>query len=470
MNTTAIIIIIISVALISIAITSIVAYLLHKSNVAVKLSEHEKLFQQYADQAIEEKSEQLEYVNAALNKKEQELETMKLLMEEKENSFNQLSKEAKSNYERTIADLRNTQQQQLKAITDKMTADTEKILKQREDELKKNNKDGIEDILKPLKESIVEMKEAMAKNAESHVQKNTELSKQLEQAVKEMQEKTNSIGIKADELANALSSKPKFQGCFGESFLEDILAQEGMEPGKHYEREKANDDQSRPDFVFHFKEGLDQKDLIVDSKVSLTAFVRYMNAKTDAEREEALNDHLTSINLHVTELVRREYARKVSEKNLFADYVLMFMPYDAAYRVAIDRDPLLWQNAYNKGVLIVTEQTIVPFLKIMKLTWNKYQHDANMIEIEKAATNMIDRVGAFYDSYTVLGKKISAVCKEYNMGVVKLQDHGPSITTAAQQVMKFGVKRTKGKELEIPVAKVQLNGVEESMLELSFDE
>ncbi|MCQ2144699.1 MAG: DNA recombination protein RmuC [Bacteroidales bacterium] len=505
MTVTATIIIAVVAALLAAALTFFIMYTTHRS----KFEEQDKLYQALTASEAQEHHEEILGARLALNTKEQELESMKQILAEKEINFQRMNAETKKSYETTInalkdsqdrqitelkesqqkqiselkssqdkqiaelkaaqdkqlADMKEAQEVQLKALTDRMTADTEKILRQREEELAKENKSGMDEILTPLKESIKEMKEAMSRNAEAHIQKNTELSKQLEQAVKEMKEKTSDIGTKADELATALSGKPKIQGCFGESFLEDILSREGLEPDKHYSREAANDDHSRPDFVFHFKEGTEQKDLIVDSKVSLTAFIRYMNAEDETTRQVALADHVASIRKHIEELARKEYARKVEDKKRFADYVLMFMPYDTAFRIAVDAEPLLWQEAYGKGVLITTEQTIVPFLKIMKLTWNKYQHDANMAEIEKAATNMIDRVGAFYDSYKDLGKKLSAVCREYNTGIVKLQDRGLSITTAAQQVMKFGIKRSKGKELEVPKEKVTLDSSEEGVID-----
>ena len=240
------------------------------------------------------------------------------------------------------------------------------------------------------------MEKAMKDNAESHVENTAKLSEQLRQAVKEMQEKTTDIGQKADTLSEALTGKPKVQGCFGENFLEAILAGEGLVEGIHYTREAANEDMSRPDFVFHFKENLEQKDLVVDSKVSLTAFVDYMNAETSQERAFALDRHLKSVRKHIDELARKEYAKKAAKP--FADYVLMFMPRDMAFRAALEADPLIWQEAYKKGVLIATEQTIMPFLKIMQLTWNKFQHDTNTQKITAAAQNMIDRVAAFYDS------------------------------------------------------------------------
>ncbi len=346
-----------------------------------------------------------------------------------------------TNHEKALKDMKET-------VVANMRAETEKLLKAREQELKAENQTNMDGILKPLKESIVNMEKAMKDNASSHVETTAKLSEQLKQAVKEMQERTSDVGKKADTLSEALTGKPKVQGCFGENFLETILAGEGLEEGKHYSREAANEDLSRPDFVFHFKERLEQKDLIVDSKVSLTAFVDYMNAETDEDKSAALEKHIKSVRKHIDELSRKEYAKKNAKS--FADYVLMFMPRDMAFRVALEADPMLWQEAYKKGVLIATEQTIMPFLKIMQLTWNKFQHDTNTLKITAAAQNMIDRVGAFYDSYADLGKKLKAVAAEYNKGIAKLQDNGQSITTSARQVISIGVRRSKGKEFTVP--------------------
>ena len=352
-----------------------------------------------------------------------------------------LSQQAQENYDKALRQMRET-------VVASMTAETEKLLRKREKELSEENQTSMDGILKPLKESISAMEKAMKENASSHLETTTKLSEQLKNAVKEMQEKTSDVGRKADTLSEALTGKPKVQGCFGENFLEAILAGEGLEEGKHYSREAANEDQSRPDFVFHFKEGLEQKDLIVDSKVSLTAFVDYMNSSSEEEKAEALDRHIKSVRKHIDELARKEYAKKNARS--FADYVLMFMPRDMAFRVALEADPLIWQESYKKGVLIATEQTIMPFLKIMQLTWNKFQHDTNTQKITAAAQNMIDRVGSFYDSYTELGRKLKAVCGEYNKGITKLQDNGQSITTSARQVISIGVRRSKGKEFTVP--------------------
>lgn len=358
-----------------------------------------------------------------------------------------MAAQAQANYDKALAQMKET-------VVASMTAETEKLLRKREKELSEGNQTTMDGILKPLKESISAMEKAMKENASSHLETTSRLSEQLKNAVREMQEKTSDVGRKADSLSEALTGKPKVQGCFGENFLEAILAGEGLQEGKHYSREAANEDLSRPDFVFHFKENLEQKDLIVDSKVSLTAFVDYMNAETEEEKASALDRHLKSIRKHIDELARKEYARKNARS--FADYVLMFMPRDMAFRVALEADQMLWQEAYKKGVLIVTEQTIMPFLKIMQLTWNKFQHDTNTQKITLAAQNMIDRVAAFYDSYTELGRKLKSLCTEYNKGITKLQDSGQSITTSARQVISLGIRRSKGKEFTVPEEIVEI--------------
>ena len=373
----------------------------------------------------------------------------KLHLKEIENA-EKLLMQAQANYEKALREMKET-------VTASIAAETQKLLKERESELEEGNQSNMESILKPLKESIESMQKAMKENETSHVETTAKLSKQLEQAVREMTEKTSDVGRKADTLSEALTGRPKVQGCFGENFLNDILVREGMKEGEQYTREVANADKSRPDFVFHFKDGMEEKDLIVDSKVSLTAYVEFMNAGTEEERTTALDRHVKSVRKHIDELSEKEYTKKTTKS--FADYVLMFMPMEMAYRTALAADPMLWQDAYRKNVLIVTEQTIIPFLKIMQLTWNKYRHDTKIQEITLAAQNMVDRVADFYAQYIELGKKLSEVGKAYNRGAIKLKPDGRSITTSANQVIGLGAKLSKGKELSVPEAIAEIEEV-----------
>ena len=361
-----------------------------------------------------------------------------------------LAQQAREGYEKALQEMKKT-------ITATMEAQTQKLLREREEELKKGNRSNMEDILKPLKESIKSMQDAMKDNEKSHVETTAKLSKQLEQAVKDMTEKTNDVGKKADSLSEALTGRPKIQGCFGENFLNDILVREGLKENEHYTREEANADRSRPDFVFHFKDGLEEKDLIVDSKVSLTAYVEFMNAETEEQRTSALDRHVKSVRKHIDELSAKDYTKKTSKS--FTDYVLMFMPMEMAYRAALAADPMLWKDAYDKNVLIVTEQTIIPFLKIMQLTWNKYRHDTRIQEITAAAQMMIDRVADFYTHYIEVGKRLSEAGKAYNLGVGKLREGGHSITKSAKKVIDLGGKLTKGKVLTEPEQIAEIENV-----------
>ena len=361
-----------------------------------------------------------------------------------------LAQQAREGYEKALQEMKKT-------ITATMEAQTQKLLREREEELKKGNRSNMEDILRPLKESIKSMQDAMKDNEKSHVETTAKLSKQLEQAVKDMTEKTNDVGKKADSLSEALTGRPKIQGCFGENFLNDILIREGLKENEHYTREEANADKSRPDFVFHFKDGMEEKDLIVDSKVSMTAYVEFMNADSEEERTEALNKHVKSVRKHIDELAAKDYTKKTSKS--FADYVLMFMPMEMAYRTALSADPMLWQDAYDKNVLIVTEQTIIPFLKIMHLTWNKYRHDTRIQEITAAAQMMIDRVADFYTLYIDLGKRLSDAGRAYNTGVIKLREDGHSITTSAKKVIGLGGKLSKGRVLSEPEPIAEIENV-----------
>jgi len=415
-------------------------------------------------------------IKAELFQKKGELSSKEALLSERQSVYESTISQMKESHEKALSQMSDAHEKtiqqiktsseeslnkQMEALRNEMILSADRILKDREEELSKSNKTGIDEILSPLKESIENMKKALSDNEKQNIQTTTDLKATLENAVKSMGEKTADIGAKADNLSEALTGRPKLQGCWGENLLDDILAKEGLEKGLHYDREVAGEDKSRPDFVFHFMDGMDKKDLVVDSKVSLTAFVDYVNAKTEEEKKDALSRHIKSIKKHIDELASKDYAKKIDAGKRFADYVIMFMPIDMAYRVAVDEDYSIWQYAYSKGVIISTEQTIMPFLKIIRLTWNKYSQDKNIFEIMSAADSVIERVGLFYEAYQEMGKKLKATMKAYNEGVVKLKDDGKSITTSAKNLIKLGAKRKNGKELAIPEDILSMDGDEE---------
>lgn len=437
----------------------LITYLIARSNTRRRLEDNDKLWnerltakQQLAKQAEHMADERLVEQKA---RADQEINTLKATHEKMIQDLNE-------QHERAL-------HEQINLLKAEMKAETEALLKAREEELSKGNRTNIDAILSPLKESIDKMQNAMDSNAREHLKSNTELRSQLEQAVKEMQERTTDIGSKADNLSLALTGKAKIQGCWGENLLDSILQREGLIKGLHYTREEANDDRTRPDFIFHFREEGIDKDLIVDSKVSLTAYTAYMNATNLDEKEQYLIEHIRSIRKHIAELSAKDYARKIDPEKRFAGYVLMFMPIDMAMRVALDKEPLLWQEAYEKNVVIVTEQTVTPFLKIVEMTWNHAMQEDNNREIMKAAEEMIERVGQFFDSYSDLGEKLRVVCNEYNEGVKKLREGGHSITTSAKKVVRIGVRRDKNKKLAAPTKVIDYNEEKTMLQEDDYD-
>ena len=437
----------------------LITHFISRNNLRHRLQENDRVWQEKLN-ARQELAEQ-----AGRNAEER-------LAEQKAHAEQEISA-LKETHARMLQDLNEqhdkTLHEQINLLKTEMKAETEAILKAREEELSKGNRTNIDAILTPLKESIDKMQDAMDSNAREHLKSNTELRSQLTQAVKEMQERTTDIGSKADNLSLALTGKAKMQGCWGENLLDSILQREGLVKGLHYTREEANDDRTRPDFLFHFREEGIDKELVVDSKVSLTAYSAYMNATDSQEKEQHLAEHIRSIRKHIAELSAKDYARKISPERRFAGYVLMFMPIDMAMRVALDKEPLLWQEAYEKNVVIVTEQTVTPFLKIIEMTWNHAMQEDNNREIMKAAEEMIERVGQFYDSYSDLGEKLRIVCNEYNEGVKKLREGGHSITTSAKKVVRIGVRRDKNKKLNAPTKVIDYNEEKTTLQEDDYD-
>lgn len=460
----------------------LITHFVARNNTAHRLKNNDRLWnerllaqQNLAEQAQKNAEEKLTFLKARSEKEMADsIEQSEKTIAELKQQYEKNLKELKETHARMIKDLNEqhgkTLNEQISTLKTEMKAETEAILKAREEELSKGNRTNIDAILSPLKESIKNMQKAMESNALEHVKSNTELRSQLRQAVKEMQERTTDIGSKADNLSQALTGKAKMQGCWGENLLDSILQQEGLIKGKHYTREEVNEDRTRPDFLFHFRENGIDKDLIVDSKVSLTAFTSYMNAGDPDEKEKYLTEHIRSIRKHIDELSGKDYARRIDPERRFAGYVLMFMPIDMAMRVALDKEPLLWQEAYEKNVVIVTEQTVTPFLKIIELTWNRAMQEDNNREIMKAAEEMIERVGQFYDSYRNLGEKLRGVCNEYNEGIKKLREKGYSITTSANKIVRIGIRREKNKKLAAPTKVLDYNEKNTTLQEDVYDE
>lgn len=277
----------------------------------------------------------------------------------------------KSGHEATIAELKKSYEEtlnkQLETLKAQMVAESEKVLKAREEELDKRAKATFENIAGGLDKNIKDMKEAFEQNKKAHSETSQTLKANIENAVKNLREQTLSIGDKADNLAEALKGRNKAQGNWGEVILDNLFTAEGLREGRDYDKEETlrdehgqvvlNEDTAkrmRPDFILHYPNG---NDIIIDSKVVLTAMYDYYAAEDEAAKADAQTRNLAAIKEQVKKLAKKDYSSYLQPGHKMLDYVIMFVPVYSALRLAYESDRNLWHDAYAQGVLITTEET-----------------------------------------------------------------------------------------------------------------
>ena len=393
---------------------------------------------------------------AELIKKEAEVQTANVLRESE-----------RKQYERALADLKEGQEKAIEAAKTALALENEKILKAREEALKKEAAETMKAITGGLDQHIKDMKEAFEAQKKTHAEESSAIKTQFAETVKHLKEQTESIGNQAEDLAKALKGQNKMQGNFGETILENILKDQGMREGHDYESEYWLRDSSgtlirneetgkkmRPDFVLHFP---DDTDILIDSKMSLTALTDYFAADTDEGREEAALRNLESVKSHVKELTSKEYQKYlVGRKTL--DYVIMFIPNYGAWQLAKQKDPDLFSWAFERNVLITTEETLIPFLRLIRSAWVQKEQMENISEIVDAAQTMVDRVALFCDENAKLGNSLEAALNNYKKNTARLKDSQQSIVSAAWKAVHHGIKQPTGHVL--PPVEAALPGEE----------
>ena len=413
--------------------------------------------QQAADSTIGELNMRISLGQAALENAET---SARQRLEAKDLLFNQ----AKENYQKSLEDIRNSQKEAIGAIEEQyksqaaalkaeLTAQTEQLLKQREEALSAKAKETFENISGSLGKDIAAMKTAFEENKKTQTETKESLKSQFETAVRSLTEQTRSVGEKADNLAEAMRGQKKYQGIWGETLLRRLLQDEGMEEGRDFDTEETLRDASgnvlrneetskamRPDFILHFA---DNQDIAVDSKVSLAAYSDYLEGKTDEVRQQARQRNVEAIRNQVRNLSGKDYSSYLKPGKRMTDFVIMFVPSHDALQMAMEDDPKLWRDAYNKKVLITSSDTLLPFLRMIVLGWRNVEQVRNQQKIIDAAARMIDRVADFSKYYAAVGKKLEEAQKAYSDGKVKLGEGGQSILVAAHQVKKLGVRGKK---------------------------
>ena len=375
----------------------------------------------------------------------------KILAEKHANEIKLLSEQ----FERTSAEIKNTHQARLDQLKEEFKVLSDKILEEKTGKLQNSNKEQLENLLNPLKEKMGEFKNAVEDSKNKGIELNSALTSQLNK----MMEETNRIGGEARSLVCALKGEQKTQGDWGEMILEDILQRSGLFRGVHYECQETLRDEGgkvitgecehkmRPDVIVHYPDG---KDVIIDSKVSLTAYTEYMNAENETIRQEALDRHILSVRNHVKELKKKNYTVYNSKSGRdTVDFVLMFIPNEGPFHLAMLSVPTLWNEAFQEKVLIVSPTNLMALLKIIHIAWTREEQSRNQQEILKTAAELLDRLYSFYEDFDSIGTQLSRVQKAYDEATNRLKQgtRNHSVVLSGEKLKQLGVRMTKQKKM-----------------------
>lgn len=339
---------------------------------------------------------------------------------------------------------------QINALKTELQNTTERLLEQREESLIKSNNIQLDAVLNPLKNEIEGMRKSMTDN----IKTTSENKASMEKAIEDLMKRTQDIGNDANNLAKALKNETKTQGNWGELILENILEKSGLTEGEHYEKQTTlrdvrgnmlfHDETGKrmiPDVVVHYP---DNKDVVIDSKVSLTAFVDYCNAVNDDEKSCAIKRHIQSMRAHYKELCKKNYASYIKAPRVSLDYVIMFVPNESAMQLALYEDPSLWRDAFENGVFITSEQNLLALLRMIQLSWAQVKQAKNQQEIFEAVQKLLDRVAEFAKRYEEMGKKIESLQTSYDDTKKKLYSGNQSVVKAANKIVQIsGSKECK---------------------------
>lgn len=332
-------------------------------------------------------------------------------------------------------------------MSEQMKNATADMLKDRQKEFADSSNQQLGQIVNPLRETIDKMKQTMADTT----LKQTEMSSVLKDNIERSMQQALAAKKSAEELANALKHGSKVQGDWGEAVLDELLTSQGLVRGIHYDTQAVirdaqgntvhTDDGAtlRPDVILH----LDQRrEVIIDSKVSLTAFLDYANADNEADRQRFLKTHIDSLQKHVKELSTKDYSAYVQPPKVRMDYVIMFVPHTGALWTALNAQPDLWRKAMEQNVFIADEQTLFAALRIISLTWTQIRQAENHEQVYRLANEMLDRVGQFMKKYTAIGKALKTATTAYDDAERKLQPSGQSILQTCAKLQKLGAKQS----------------------------
>ena len=313
---------------------------------------------------------------------------------------------------------------------------------------RKASAESVGELLKPMQEKL----EAFSKQVKDSDEKNAARDGSMERMIKMLSEQSMNVGSQAKALADAITGQSKAQGDFGEMLLADLLRHSGLEEGVNYDVQgvirdelghEIRSDEGRtliPDVIVHYPDG---GEVIVDSKVSLKAFVAWNNATSPEERKRHAKEHIESILSHVNELRGKDYASYIPEGRKKIDYNLMFIPVENAFRLMQEEAPLLWQQAKDQGVLIVSQMSLAIVLNMVLVAWRQFDQQRNIQEVFKTASELMSALENWMAEYTRIGERLEQVNKSYAESTRLLKDSSQSVIRKIGKLEKLGATKKR---------------------------
>jgi len=312
------------------------------------------------------------------------------------------------------------------------------IFEEKSKKFTEQNKSNISDLLKPLGERIIEFEKKIDQTHKDSIEKNAGLFNEL----KNLKDLNLQMSEDARNLTRALKGDTKAQGNWGEFILESILEKSGMEKGREFlVQESFTNSEGRrqqPDVILNLPEN---KHIIIDSKVSLTAYNGYVNAETDEQRAGFVKAHLVSIRQHMRLLSEKNYQKNYSENGL--DFVIMFIPLEPAYLLAIQSDRNLYEEAFDKRIVFVSPTLLLPSLQLIKSAWRQEYQNRNVFEIAKRSGDLYDKFVGFTEDLLNLGRQLESAKKSYEESMKKLTTGSGNLVSKVENLKKLGAKADK---------------------------
>ncbi|MFZ6011331.1 MAG: DNA recombination protein RmuC [Bacteroidota bacterium] len=345
------------------------------------------------------------------------------------------------------ADYRNLQEKlfdqkkELEGIQDKFTVQfknlANEILEEKSKKFTEQNRTNLFDMLKPLGEKISEFEKKVEETNKESITRNAALREQLEN----LQKLNLQMTREAENLTRALKGDSKTQGAWGEFILESILEKSGLERDREYfiqESFTTSEGRFRPDVIIRLPEG---RHVIVDSKMSLTAYNNFVNSNSDEEKTVALKAHLVSIRQHMKLLGEKNYQKNIADNNL--DFIIMFIPIEPAYILAIQSEKGLYEEALEKRIVFVSPTLLIPSLQLIKNVWKQEYQNRHVLDIANKAGDLYDKFVGFTEDLITLGRHLDSSKKFYEESMKKLSVGSGNLVRRVEELKKLGAKASK---------------------------